>query len=95
MKKDKTTKYEIVTYHCEAFSISLEVSKAVFEAKLKDAQQQAVLENVTDEPNERGEYIETRFRDGEYFTSSVAVFGCGCSETQFIKRVCKEGYCFK
>lgn len=92
MKKEK---YNITTYHCESFCISLEVSKTAFNKALKEAQKQAYESGVCDIPNDNGEYIETRFRDRGNYTETTFIVGCGCSETRFIKETCKEGYHFK
>jgi hypothetical protein len=62
---------------------------------LKDAKQQADADGVTEEANDKGEYIETRHRETQEMITDTFIVGCGCSETQFIKRVCKAGYAFK
>jgi len=98
MKKPKTVKYIVRTYHGDAFYCDLEVSKKTFCDTLEALREQAkqeCLEANEEYPNERGEYYNTRFEESDQWTKEIDIFGCGTSETLFIKWECKGTWCFK
>ena len=97
MKKPKTSKYYITSYHGDAFCIRFEVSRRAFLSQLRDNKDYAKIEEIepNTEPNERGEYYNTEIIESDSTIETRFIFGCGTSETRFEQIETKEGYCFK
>ena len=89
-----TTKYIVRTYHGDAFMITFEPSKKVFFEQLEAQKDYAKIEEIeaNAEPNDRGEYYNTEFEEGDGYTQTSHIFGAGTSETRFIELKAKEGY---